>query len=135
MLWCFVTHQTVLFRANKLSRKKNQIACCFQIPISPYLWCGQQIIQKKPLITRLFFIIDLSHMGVLVVKAHMRGSRTFCQRESNSDGFFDGGRGSKIAQKAFRMQADDGPTFNAGLEALWFFRGSGPVLLRKPIFL
>ena len=27
------------------------------------------------------------------------------------------------------------PTLNAGLVALWFFRGSGPVLLRNPIFL
>ena len=36
---------------------------------------------------------------------------------------------------AFRWRADDGPTLNAGLVALWFFRGSGPVLLRNPIFL
>ena len=36
---------------------------------------------------------------------------------------------------AFRWQADDRPTLNAGLAALWFFRGSGPVLLRNPIFL
>ena len=28
----------------------------------------------------------------------------------------------------------DGPTLNAGLVALWFLRGSGPVLLRYPIF-
>ena len=32
---------------------------------------------------------------------------------------------------AFR-RADNGPTLNAGLLALWFFRGSGPVLLRNP---
>ena len=36
---------------------------------------------------------------------------------------------------AFPWCADDGPTLNAGLVALWFFRGSGPVLLRNPIFL
>ena len=28
--------------------------------------------------------------------------------------------------------SDDGPTLNTGLVALWFFRGSVPVLLRKP---
>ena len=36
---------------------------------------------------------------------------------------------------ALRWWADDDPTLNAGLAALWFFRGSGPVLLRDPIFL
>ena len=36
---------------------------------------------------------------------------------------------------AFRWRADDGPTMNAGLVALRFFRGSGPVLLENPIFL
>ena len=36
---------------------------------------------------------------------------------------------------AFRWRADDGPTLNAGLVALWFFRGSGPVLQGNPIFL
>ena len=35
---------------------------------------------------------------------------------------------------AFRWQADDGPALNAGLVALWFLRGSGPVLLRNPLF-
>ena len=32
-------------------------------------------------------------------------------------------------------RADDSPTINAGLVALWFFKGSAPVLLRNPIFL
>ena len=32
-------------------------------------------------------------------------------------------------------QADNGPTSNAGLVALRFFRRSGPKLLRNPIFL
>ena len=36
---------------------------------------------------------------------------------------------------AFCWRADDDPTLNAGLVALWFFRGSGPVLQRNPIFL
>ena len=36
---------------------------------------------------------------------------------------------------AFRWRVDDGPTLNAGLVALGFFRGSGPLLLRNPIFL
>ena len=35
---------------------------------------------------------------------------------------------------AFRRRADDGPTLNAGLVALCFLWGSGPVLLRNPIF-
>ena len=30
--------------------------------------------------------------------------------------------------------ADDGPTMNAGLVSLQFFRRSGPVLLRNPTF-
>ena len=34
----------------------------------------------------------------------------------------------------FRWRADGGPTVNAGLVALWFYRASGPVLLRNPIF-
>ena len=36
---------------------------------------------------------------------------------------------------AFRWRADDGPKLNTGLVALWYFRRSGPVLLRNPIFL
>ena len=36
---------------------------------------------------------------------------------------------------AFRWRADDGPRLNSGFVALWFFRGSGPVLLRNPVFL
>ena len=36
---------------------------------------------------------------------------------------------------AFRWRADVGPTLNADLVASCFFRGSEPVLLRKPIFL
>ena len=36
---------------------------------------------------------------------------------------------------AFRWRAHDGQTLNVGLVALWFFRGSGPVLQRKHVFL
>ena len=36
---------------------------------------------------------------------------------------------------AFRWQADCGPTLNAGLVASWFYKGSGPVLVRYPICL
>ena len=32
---------------------------------------------------------------------------------------------------AFCWRVDNGPKLHAGLVALWFFRGSGPVLLRK----
>ena len=42
---------------------------------------------------------------------------------------------SRPSFKSFHLRADDGPTWNAGLVALGFFRGSGPVLLRNPIFL
>ena len=39
-----------------------------------------------------------------------------------------------IISMTFFWLADDGPILNAGTVALWFFRGSGLVLLRKPIF-
>ena len=35
---------------------------------------------------------------------------------------------------AYRWRADIGPILNAGFVALWFYRGSGPVLLRNSIF-
>ena len=35
----------------------------------------------------------------------------------------------------FRWRVNEGPILNAGLVALWFFRGPGPVLLRNPMFL
>ena len=44
-------------------------------------------------------------------------------------------RQQKVISMAFCWRADDGPTLNAGLVALWFYRGSGSVLLRNPIFL
>ena len=39
------------------------------------------------------------------------------------------------ARQRNTINVDDGPTFNAGLVALSFFRRSRPVLLRKSIFL
>ena len=80
-------------------------------------------------------------------KTFIRGSRKFCQRGSNFDNFFlfDEGKNdtnttfsgpSTTRQRnailmAFRWRADDGTTLNAGLVIL---RGSGPVLLKTPIF-
>ena len=81
----------------------------------------------------------------------MRGSRKFFQRGSNFDYVFflvdesrenpnTAIRGRSLARQrnaismAFRWRADGVPTLIAGLVALWFYRGFGPVLL-KPIFL
>ena len=47
----------------------------------------------------------------------MRVSRKTFQKGSNFDNFFFGG-----------------PTLTAGIVALWFYRESGPVLLRNPVF-
>ena len=33
---------------------------------------------------------------------------------------------------AFHWRADDGPTLNAGLKALWFYRGSAPIIAKNP---
>ena len=38
-------------------------------------------------------------------------------------------------EMAFGWRADNGPTLNTGLVSLWLFRGSRPVLQRKPVFL
>ena len=43
------------------------------------------------------------------------------------------GQHRSASERPFRRD-DDGPTLNAGLVALHFFRGSIPVLLRNPIF-
>ena len=49
-------------------------------------------------------------------------------------------RGSSSARQrntikmAFHSRANGGPTLIAGFLALWFFRGSGPVLIRNQIF-
>ena len=79
----------------------------------------------------------------------MRGSRIFCQREFNFDNFFfklmrddpnttksgpSSARQRNAILMTFRWRPDDGITLNSGLAALRYFRGSRPVLLRKPIF-
>ena len=69
---------------------------------------------------------------------YMSRSSKFCQRVSNFDNVFLEGRvdpkttisGPSSAQQqnassmTFRWRADGGPTLNAGLVALWFYRGS-----------
>ena len=42
---------------------------------------------------------------------------------------------TKCRPMPFRWRADNVPSLNAGLVALWFSRGSGPVLLRYPFAL
>ena len=75
----------------------------------------------------------------------MRGSRKFCQKGVQFWQrlffylFWMRGERIQIALKAgqhqrhFRWSAKNGPTLNAGLVALWFFRGSEPVMPRNPI--
>ena len=41
---------------------------------------------------------------------------------------------AKCHLMVFHLRAHDGPTLNASLVVLQFFRGSGPVLLEKPKF-
>ena len=55
----------------------------------------------------------------------MRGSRNFCQRESNFDNVFflvdkrrEDPKSTKRVSSAARKQADDDPTLNVGLVAL-----------------
>ena len=71
----------------------------------------------------------------------MRRSTKFCQRGSNFDRVFLLMRGERTQIRQYagqhwlakemqlRWRADDGPTLNAGLVVLCFFRGFGPVLL------
>ena len=90
---------------------------------------------------------DLSQISVT-----LPGSRKFCQRESNStltiflvdEGKEDtntsqNGTSSAYQRNAILMsfgwRADNDPTLNAGLVALWVSRGFGPVLLRNTIAL
>ena len=56
---------------------------------------------------------------------------SFCQRGSNCNNVC-----FSLIMRGKRVQLPlyDGPTLNAGLEALWFFRGSGPVLQRNLFF-
>ena len=68
----------------------------------------------------------------------LHGSRKFCQRGSIfflvDEGIEDPNTTINRPSSARQRNADDGPTLNAGLVAV-IFRGSGPVLLRNPIFL
>ena len=72
----------------------------------------------------------------------MHGFSKFCQRGSNSDNLFlvDEGREDPNTTKtgpssARQRNADNGTTLNAGLVALRFFSGSGPVVLGNPFAL
>ena len=70
----------------------------------------------------------------------MRGSRKFCQWGPVLTIFLvyegRGNPNTTISGPSSTRQrnaiADDGPTLKAGLVALGFFRGFGPVFLRKP---
>ena len=65
----------------------------------------------------------------------MRGFRKLSQRGSNLDYVLFSWwreRGPKYHYKRAIITSE---TLNAGLVALWFYRGSRPVLLRNPIFL
>ena len=69
-----------------------------------------------------------------------RGFRFFLAGEGIEDPNTTINRPSSAHQKTpFKWRFAGWPmmaqTLNAGLEAMWFFRGSGPVLLRNPIFL
>ena len=79
----------------------------------------------------------------------IRGSKKFCQRGSNFDKVLlvEEGREDPnttisgppakryLNGMAFRWRVIDDPTLNADLVVLRFVRGSGPVLLRNPIYL
>ena len=82
-------------------------------------------------------------------KHSMCGSWKFCKRWSKFDVFLvDEGRDDPNTTKSgptltcqqntikmvFRWCVNVDQTLNADLAALWFFRVSGPVLLRNPIF-
>ena len=76
----------------------------------------------------------------------LRGYRGFCQRGSNFATFFlvyvGGGtisgpswaRQLNAIQMTFCWRDEADPTLNAGLVAVSVSKGSGPVLLRNPIF-
>ena len=66
----------------------------------------------------------------------MCGSRKICQREGVQFSILTTFFFFFFLKRAmtFCWRADDGPSLNAGLLALRYFSGSGPVLLRNPIF-
>ena len=62
----------------------------------------------------------------------MADPKSFARRGPTLTTLFSLMRGERIQipqYAAFHWRADDGPTLNAGLVALYFFRGFGPVLL------
>ena len=85
---------------------------------------------------RIFHIFKFGYHTLIKI-FFMRGSRKFFYegKEDLNSTRPSSARQRNAIEMAFRWQADDGPTLKAGLVALCFFRGSRPVLLRKPIFL
>ena len=97
----------------------------------------------------LYFVVNVFQDTLLLFHSHklkkknLRGSRRFCQRGSNSDkgfflfleGLYHKRRVIIGPQRNAIQMVDDGPTLNAGLVALLFFRGYGPVLIRNSIAL
>ena len=98
----------------------------------------RELIKVKPNISIL-----VPQYSIACMLKGMRGSRKFCQRGSNFDKFFfffffffferredpntticgpTSARKRNAIQMAFRWRVDDGPTLNAGLVALCFFR-------------
>ena len=75
----------------------------------------------------------------------LRGSRKFCPNFTTFFSWWEdpntticgpsSGRQRNAISMALRWIGNDGQTLNAGLVALWFFRGSGPVLLGNNICL
>ena len=100
----------------------------------------------------------VAHIADTIQCLGMRGSRKFCQRGSKFDYVFflflffvflvvegiedpntaingpSSTRQLNAILMVFRWRADVSPTLIAGLVALRFFGGSGPILQRNPIF-
>ena len=88
------------------------------------------ILRKAPVIIAI--------IGLLSMLVCMRGSRMFCWGVQLWKRFLvDEGRGdpNTTISGNNRPTSVDGPALNAGLVALWFFRGSVPIKLRNRIFL
>ena len=98
----------------------------------------------------LYFNCIILLLCACICSVSMRGSRTFCQRGSTLFCFFvcvclvdedpnttkswsSSARQRNAIEIAFCCWADDGPTLNACLVALWFIWGSGQVLQMKPL--
>ena len=134
-----------IFRCRAASPMRSRV-CELRSRVA-MLITGRQTDRGRKLIWAFVYIHTWCMRGAK--KSLMRGSRKFFQRESNCFFSWLGERGSNYhymykraiicspakRHLAFRWCADGGPTLNAGLVALWIFRGSGPVLLRNPIFL